>query len=97
MLTKHHEDGLNDVVVAVYWIREANEVVDNKEYEANVYGQYWCPSPDPNNFTPYQDLTKTQVEEWLDVGLNVSQLDLSLDQQIENKVNPPIVQLPLPF
>ena len=30
-------------------------------------------------------------------SLNVEALDLNLDQQIENQVNPPIVVLPLPF
>jgi hypothetical protein len=33
----------------------------------------------------------------LDASLNVEALDLNLDQQIENQVNPPIISLPLPF
>jgi hypothetical protein len=34
---------------------------------------------------------------WLDSTIDTEALDLNLDAQIENQVNPPIVTLPLPW
>jgi hypothetical protein len=56
-----------------------------------------CQTPSETDFTAYPDLTYDQVCSWLDAGLDVSALDLNLDAQIENQVNPPIITLPLPF
>jgi hypothetical protein len=91
-----NEGSLKDVVVVIHWRRQATEIVNDKEYFADVYGAYTCPLPE-GTFTPYPDLTQEQVEGWLDAGLNVAELDATLDKQIENQVNPPIVQLPLPW
>lgn len=91
------EGTLQDVVVVVNWTRQAKETINAKEYYASAYGSYTCPAPNPNDFIPYQDLTQEQVDLWLDAGLNVASLDSYLDTQIEKQVNPPIVQLPLPW
>lgn len=81
----------------IHWRRRNTETVNAKEYISEVYGTYNCPPPDLNDFIPYQDLTKQEVDSWLDDGLDVISLDLNLDNQIEQLVNPPLVQLPLPF
>lgn len=93
METAPTEDGLNDVVKLINWRRNA---VDG-EYRADIYGQMVCAPPNPQDFTSYPYLTQSQVEGWLNQGLDVPQLDLSLDAQIEYQKNPPIVQLPLPW
>ncbi len=50
-----------------------------------------------NYRNPSKHLTYDIVCGWLDASLDVAALDLNLDQQIKNQVNPPIVILPLPF
>lgn len=90
-------DDLTDVVFVVHWRRNATAVVDDKTYFADVYGALNVPAPSPENFTPYEDLTFDQVCGWLDAGLDVAALDASLDIQIENQINPPVVSLPLPW
>jgi len=92
------QDGdLTDFVVTVHWNRNATEVVNEKEYFAYVYGSQSFSKDDVTNFIPYEDLTYEIVCGWLDASLDVEALDLNLDAQIENQVNPPIVVLPLPF
>ena len=92
------QDGdLTDFVVTVHWNRNATEVVNEKEYFASVYGSQSFSKDDVANFIPYEDLTYEIVCGWLDSTIDVAALDLNLDQQIENQVNPPIVVLPLPF
>lgn len=92
------KDGdLTDFVVNVHWNRNATEVVNEKEYQAYVYGSQSFSKDDVSNFIPYEELTYEIVCGWLDGSIDVAALDLNLDQQIENQVNPPIVVLPLPF
>ena len=93
MDTKPTEDGLTDVVVTVHWTRVATE----GEIVVSSYGTMGCSTPSSTDFTAYPDLTQEQVESWLDAGLDVAAIDLGLDQQIENIINPPIITLPLPF
>lgn len=93
MATAPSEDGLTDVVKIVYWTRFASF----GEILVNVYGSMNCETPSSTDFTAYPELTYNQVCSWLDAGLDVPALDLNLDAQIENIINPPVVVLPLPF
>lgn len=97
MDTAPSEDGLTDVVKTVHWRRQAQEVVNDVTYYADVYGSMGCATPSETDFTAYPDLTFDQVCAWLDAGLDVAALDANLDSQIENQVNPPIIVLPLPW
>lgn len=91
--TKPKEDGLTDVVICVHWTRYAQD----KDITVSSYGTMACQTPSSTDFTAYPDLTYDQVCGWLDAGLDVEAIDLGLDQQIENIINPPVVVLPLPF
>lgn len=97
MDTKPQEGELHDVVITVHWRRQAQEVVNDVTYNADIYGSMACATPSETDFTAYPDLTFEQVCSWLDAGLDVEALDANLDAQIENQVNPPVIVLPLPF
>lgn len=86
-------DGLTDVVSCVHWTRTAQE----GEINVSSYGTMGCQTPSETDFTAYPDLTYNQVCSWLDAGLDVTAIDLGLNQQIENIINPPVIVLPLPF
>jgi hypothetical protein len=91
-------DGVyNDFVLVCHWTRFAKETINEKEYQASVYGSQSFSKDDVTNFIPYEDLTYDIVCGWLDSTIDTAALDLNLDAQIENQVNPPIVVLPLPF
>lgn len=92
------KDGdLDNFVINVHWSRLAKETINDKEYFASVYGSQSFSKDDVTNFIPYEDLTYEIVCGWLDSSIDTEALDLNLDAQIENQVNPPIVVLPLPF
>jgi hypothetical protein len=92
------QDGtLTDFVVVVHWSRYAKETINEKEYTASLYSTQSFSTDNVTNFVPYNQLTYEIVCGWLDQSIDVVPLDLNLDQQIENQVNPPIVVLPLPF
>jgi hypothetical protein len=88
-----NEGQLIDVVSIVHWSRLAEQ----DDIQVSVYGAMNCATPSETDFTAYSDLTFKQICEWLEAGLNVSELDASLDSQIENIINPPIITLPLPW
>jgi hypothetical protein len=91
--TKPKEGELLDVVICVHWVRTAQD----GEINVSSYGTMGCTTPSSTDFTAYPDLTYEQVCSWLDAGLDVASIDLGLDKQIENIINPPIVVLPLPW
>jgi hypothetical protein len=84
-------------VVTVNWGRNATLVDGDKTYYASVYGIMGCATPSETDFTAYPDLTFEQVCGWLEAGLDVSSLDINLDKQIEDQINPPIIVLPNPW
>jgi DUF2075 family protein len=88
---------LKDFVINVHWNRNAKETINGVEYFASVYGAQSFSKDDVANFIPYEDLTYDIVSSWLDNSIDVAALDLNLDAQIENQVNPPVITLPLPF
>jgi DUF2075 family protein len=91
------DGNLKDFVINVHWNRNAKETINGVDYFASVYGSQSFSKDDVTNFIPYEDLTYDIVCGWLDASIDVEALDLNLDAQIENQVNPPIVILPLPF
>jgi len=94
---KIQEEDLQNVVYTIHYRRQATEVDGEKTYFAETYSTLSLPAPDPSDFTPYEDLTKAQVEGWLDELLPVSDIDASLDAQIELQKNPTTSTPPLPW
>ena len=91
--TKPQEGQLNDIVVVVHWTRTAQD----GDINVSSYGTMGCETPSATDFTAYPDLTQAQVESWLNAGLQVEEIDLGLQKQIDNIINPPVVVLPLPW
>jgi hypothetical protein len=92
------QDGdLTNFVVVVHWARMAKETINEVQYFASIYDSKSFTKDETTEFIPYEDLTYEIVCSWLDASIDVEALDLSLDNQIENQINPPIIKLPLPF
>ena len=87
------EGNLHDVVRIIHWRYKATD----GEYSAETYSSYTCPQPSETDFTAYPDLTEEKVISWLEAGLNVEAMKESLNLQIEQQKNPPIVVKPLPW
>ena len=90
-------DNLTDVVFTVHWRRQAEQIDGVNTWFAETYGAQSVPSPSPDDFTPYAELTQAIVEGWLEASMDVAVIDASLDGQIENQKNPKEVSLPLPW
>lgn len=90
------KNGKKDVVMTIHWRRQATDGV----FLADVYGSQLVVLDPAAPFTPYSDLTQPQVEGWLVDAMGatkVAELDASLDQQIAELIDPPVVTPPLPW
>ena len=95
------EEELTNVVNIVHWRRKASQGTEGESdyYFAENSGASGLDSPDPNDFIPYEDLTKLDVEVWLDemTDPTPSEIDANLAANIALQINPIEETLPLPF
>jgi hypothetical protein len=89
-----HEENMDDVVIIVHWRYQARELHEEIEYFAETYGATSVGMPDPETFTPYDQLTKEQVVGWLEAELDVEKMNESLQENINLQINPVTVTLP---
>jgi hypothetical protein len=68
-----------------------------KEFTADYFGALKVDAPHEASFTPYDEVTKEMVEGWLTAGLDCEAIEANLDSQIQNFLNPPIVNYGLPW
>ena len=93
MQCKPTEGDNTDVVVTAGWRCNGAD----GDYASTVYGTCSFPAPE-GSFTPYADLTQDQVLGWCwDNGVNKDATEAAVQSLIDNQINPPVVQLPLPW
>ena len=90
-------EGLSDVINMIHWRYNATQVDGDKTYFAQNYGASSVSQPNPQNFTPYADVTEQEVINWLEQILPVEDMKLSLENNIALQINPVEVVLPLPW
>ena len=83
---KKTQDSLTDIITLVDWRRFAKD----GDIYTDIYGQTSLDSPNPNNFIDYSLITKQQVISWIEEKLSVSDLNYSLNLNLENIKNPPV-------
>jgi len=93
LLVKPTEGSLTDVVITADW--RCNGTQD--QYSGTCYGS--CSfAPPSGDFTPYPDLTQSQVLGWCYAnGVDQAAIEANVTQQINDQINPPVVTLPLPW
>lgn len=93
MAVKPQEGSYTDVVVTAAWRCTASDA----GYAASNYGSMGFTGPG-DNFTPYADLTQDEVLGWVWAnGVNKDEVEANVQRELDNLVNPPVVQLPLPW
>ena len=101
LFVKPTEGPNTDVVITADWRCNGTETTGSgdteKTYTGTCYGSCSFPSPgDP--FTPYPDLTQDQVLNWCwENGVNRTEIEANVAQQIAFQIDPPVVSLPLPW
>ena len=85
------QDSLSDVVYNVHWTYTATSDQtdpDGNAYTADTIGTSVVGEPDPEDFTSFDDLTKSQVEEWLNADGTLSNIGDHVDSLLEEQITP---------
>jgi len=85
-------DGLQDVIQTVHWRYRGT---DENGVTAETYGAVAVGQPNPQDFTPFDDVTASDVEGWLEVLLDVPSMQANLEAQIALIITPITITGPL--
>jgi len=86
-------DGMDKVISTIHYRAQKQ----HEGFTADTYGALAVEAPHEASFTPYDEVTKEMVEGWLEAGLDCEAIEANLSSQIENFLNPPIVNYGLPW
>ncbi len=98
-----HEGELSNIVNMIHWRRAAQtsdyDPTTETGYYVDVYGALPVQLDDPSGFIPYENLTETDVEGWLNnmTEPTPAELDENLTNSINLLENPVEETLPLPW
>jgi hypothetical protein len=85
-------DGLSDVIQTIHWrYRGINE----NGVTAETYGAVAVGEPNPQDFTPFDEVTASDVEGWLVNLLDVPSMQANLEAQIALLITPTTITGPL--
>jgi hypothetical protein len=83
-----------DYVVTAHWTCNGTDGT----YNGSVYSTCSFPVVQGSSFVPYAQLTENEVLGWCWAnGVDKAATEAAVEQQIQNQINPPIVQPPLPW
>jgi hypothetical protein len=85
--------GYSDYVFRVYW----DYVGTNPDYITSKIENYNEFNFVSDTYVDYNNLTEEEVTVWLESSNNIELLQSIIDNNIENIINPPIINLPLPW
>jgi hypothetical protein len=94
------EDGLTDVIYNIHYsfIGTSETLNDNGEpLEVDIIGTQTIGSPNADDFTDFENLTKDVVVEWLESTIDLDELKASADKQLDKLVNPTSISKDVPF
>jgi hypothetical protein len=103
MSCKPTEGTLTNVVVTAGWrcngVQTEGSGETAKTYNATIYSTCSFPQPEEGGqFTQFAELTQAQVLGWCYAnGLDQTATESAIQSQIDNQINPPIIQPALPW
>lgn len=86
------KDGLADVIQTVHWRYRGT---DENGISAETYGVTAIGDPNPEDFTPFDKVTASDVQGWLENLLDVPSMQANLQSQIDLIITPTTIIGPL--
>lgn len=87
-------DNVDNFVINVHW----RYSVSDGTISTDIYGSVGFEKlVDQDGFVPFEELTETIVIGWLESTLDVKAMQSQLNEQLDNIINPKIVQPQLPW
>ena len=87
------KDGLTNVIETIHWrYRGTNE----NDVTAEMYGAQSVGDPNPEDFTPFEEIKKEKIVQWLEGMIDMEEMQTNINTQIKELENPTHVTLQLP-
>lgn len=80
-------DGLKDSIQNVHWVYEATDGTNT----TSSIGVETLEAPSADGFTPFDELSESDVVAWLEAKMDLDSLKANLDDQLDKIANPVIV------
>lgn len=87
------EAGNTNVVKTIHW----TVLAEDGTHAASSYGSVGLPSPEPEAFIDYEDLSRDTVIGWVKAALNAEEIEAGLASNIDEQRNPKIVRPAAPW
>lgn len=97
LICKSSENGLNNVVYQIHWKYTKSTTIGDETYSKYNNGIITIPSPDPQLFTSYENLTKEQVVGWVQTTLGqeyITDMDTRLTNNVTDQTTQIVLELP---
>ena len=97
LICKSSENGLNNVVYQIHWKYTKSTTIGDETYSKYNNGIITIPSPDPQLFTSYENLTKEQVVGWVQTTLGqeyITDMDMRLTNNVTDQTTQIVLELP---
>ena len=89
-----NQQGLEKAIHAIHWRYKG---IDEDGVSSEVYGIQELDTPNPDNFTPFLELTREQVEGWIESKLDMDYFKTRIADAISLIKNPVTQTLPAPW
>lgn len=97
MQVKPAVNGLTNVVETIMYRVTDTVTVNGESHEVVGGGVAHLTDPNPAEFTPYESLTEATVVAWVEANQNIDELVERLTQNLEARLNPPVVTMTPPW
>lgn len=97
IISKPKVGNLTEVAFEIFWRRFETLNINGNNYTIDKYGVYECANPNPDDFTPYNELKENTVIGWLDNGVNVNVIDKQIDDSFLALTYPNLENYGLPW
>lgn len=91
---KLDENGLEKVITNVHWVYRG---IDEDEISSYIYGNQLLESANPDNFTPFTQISEEQVISWMENIMDIDTMKASIASQINLIKAPASVTLSAPW
>jgi hypothetical protein len=91
---KPDENGLENVITNVHWVYRGH---DENEISSYIYGSQILGSANPEAFTPFTQISESQVIGWMENIMDIEAMKASIVTQINQIKAPASVTLTAPW
>lgn len=94
------EDNLTNVVYNIHWtytVTSDKLDLEGNPYKTDFVGTSIVGSPNPENFTSFEDLKESEVVGWLSEDTSIANIQEAADEAINDLINPTSISKDVPW